>query len=100
MFTLVPPENLRPVIQPDEQVRKATPAVFDLVALSKHIGFASSGHYVAYARSSETGMLNYFDDGDVSEASPEDVAAEQEGAYVLFYIRRDCRPESWGEPGI
>jgi len=92
------PENLSPVASPrDEQVGSAPP-VYDLVAVSKHIGNASFGHYVAYARSSVDGMWRLFDDEDVTEVSAQAVRAEQIGAYVLFYIRRDHRPPRWGQP--
>lgn len=98
VLTLVAPENLFPVRDQESRTRKPMKPVYDLVALSKHIGGASSGHYVAYARSSQTGLWNLFDDGEIFDVLPEDVADEKEGAYVLFYLRRDCRPDSWGEP--
>jgi hypothetical protein len=74
------------------------PAVYDLVSVSKHVGCSSFGHYVAYARSSEDGLWRLFDDEDVTEVAAEEVQAQQKGAYVLFYLRRDLRPACWGEP--
>lgn len=77
----------------------APPAVYDLVALSKHIGSLGGGHYVAYCRSSLDGCWYNFDDGFVRKVSSEEVAADKVGAYVLFYLRRDLRPVStWGPP--
>lgn len=73
-------------------------AVYDLISVSKHMGGLGGGHYVAYARSSENGKWYYFNDQSVSASSPEQVAEDTVGAYVLFYLRRDHRPESWGEP--
>jgi len=73
-------------------------ALYDLVSVSKHVGCQSFGHYVAYARSSEDGLWRLFDDEDVTEVADEEVAAQQKGAYVLFYLRRDMRPACWGDP--
>jgi len=81
-------------IQPDG----AHHQVYDLVSVSKHMGGLGGGHYVAYARSSEDGRWYYYNDSSVSEATPAQVAEDQVGAYVLFYIRRDRRPEAWGPP--
>mmetsp|Transcript_38868 Transcript_38868/g.91496 ORF Transcript_38868/g.91496 Transcript_38868/m.91496 type:complete len:920 (+) Transcript_38868:303-3062(+) len=72
--------------------------VYDLAALSKHMGGLGGGHYVAYARSSETGKWYYFNDSSVTLVDAETVASDQVGAYVLFYLRRDQRPKGWGPP--
>eukprot|EP00747_Dinoflagellata_sp_TGD_P088602 gnl/TRDRNA2_/TRDRNA2_164064_c0_seq4.p1 gnl/TRDRNA2_/TRDRNA2_164064_c0~~gnl/TRDRNA2_/TRDRNA2_164064_c0_seq4.p1 ORF type:complete len:683 (+),score=118.04 gnl/TRDRNA2_/TRDRNA2_164064_c0_seq4:48-2051(+) len=72
--------------------------LYDLIAVSKHIGTAQGGHYVAHARSSEDGQWRYFDDSFVRDASPEEVEGDLVGSYLLFYLRRDCRPASWGPP--
>lgn len=71
------------------------PAIYDLMSVSKHMGGLGGGHYVAYSRSSINGRWYYFNDSSVQESSPEQVADDQVGAYVLFYIRRDTRPASW-----
>lgn len=70
--------------------------LYDLAGLSVHIGSLGGGHYVAYCRSSEDGEWYSFDDGDVRRATAEEVEGDNVGAYVLFYIRRDHRPESFG----
>uniref|UniRef100_A0A7S1FB39 Ubiquitin carboxyl-terminal hydrolase n=1 Tax=Noctiluca scintillans TaxID=2966 RepID=A0A7S1FB39_NOCSC len=72
--------------------------LFDLLSVSKHMGGLGGGHYVAYARSSEDGCWYYYDDTSVSKVRPEDVASQQVGAYVLFYLRRSHRPTTWGAP--
>jgi len=91
------PENLVPL--PDESgVEEAPSPVYDLVAVSKHAGSASMGHYVAYARSHVDGAWRLYDDEDVSDVTAEEVAGQRSGAYVLFYLRRDCRPAAWGSP--
>lgn len=92
----VQPSNLRPL--PCREVVVPNPAIFDLIGMSKHMGVTSFGHYVSYARSSEDGRWRLFDDEDVAEVSAEKVASEHTGAYVLFYLRRDLRPASWGAP--
>merc|ERR1712060_246908 len=51
------------------------------------------------ARSCLNGEWYLFDDSKVKQVSARKVASERVGAYVLFYIRRDHRPESWGPPG-
>jgi hypothetical protein len=73
-------------------------SLYDLAAISKHIGTQGYGHYVAYARSSTDGTWYYFDDSNVRSVTPEEVLADKVGAYVLFYIRRDSRPSGWGLP--
>lgn len=90
----IKPANLEPVPQ-EEASPAAPPPLYDLIAVAKHVGATSFGHYVAYARSCEDGAWRLFDDDEVREVEAEAVAAEKEGAYVLFYLRRDCRPASW-----
>eukprot|EP00928_Gymnodinium_smaydae_P009295 TRINITY_DN13455_c0_g1_i1.p1 TRINITY_DN13455_c0_g1~~TRINITY_DN13455_c0_g1_i1.p1 ORF type:complete len:981 (-),score=219.43 TRINITY_DN13455_c0_g1_i1:51-2882(-) len=75
-----------------------SPRVYDLIAVSIHMGGLGSGHYVAYARSSEDGDWYYFDDSQVTKVDASRVAGETVGSYVLFYLRRDFRPEKWGAP--
>jgi hypothetical protein len=91
----IQPKNLRPVLN---GASKVPPLYFDLVGISMHMGAAYFGHYTSYARSSEDGLWRLFDDEHVAEVSPERVASEVTGAYVLFYLRRDLRPASWGRP--
>jgi len=74
------------------------PTVYDLAALSKHIGSLGGGHYVAYCRSSQDGEWYSFDDNSVRRANAEEVEADKVGAYVLFYVRRDYRPAGYGPP--
>lgn len=76
----------------------SSPQVYDLAAVSIHMGGLGGGHYVAYARSSENGKWYDFNDSRVGEVPASQVLNEQCGAYVLFYIRRDHRPAGWGPP--
>jgi len=94
ILTSITPENLKLTDTVEDSAESALP-IFDLLGVSKHIGDSSFGHYVAYVRSCHDGLWYLFDDEEVAEVLPEDVANEQEGAYVLFYLRRDCRPQSW-----
>eukprot|EP00927_Polykrikos_kofoidii_P038560 TRINITY_DN32970_c0_g1_i1.p1 TRINITY_DN32970_c0_g1~~TRINITY_DN32970_c0_g1_i1.p1 ORF type:complete len:847 (+),score=189.47 TRINITY_DN32970_c0_g1_i1:117-2657(+) len=72
--------------------------VYDLIGLSKHKGDLNGGHYVARCRSSVDGEWYSFDDSDVRRLTPAEVESEKVGAYVLVYLRRDHRPESFGQP--
>lgn len=70
---------------------------YELCAVSKHIGALGGGHYVAYARSSIDGHWYLFNDSSVSKVDAEEVLNDNVGAYVLFYLRQDRAPASWGE---
>lgn len=95
----IKPENLRPVPHEHKsEVQKSADNVFDLIGISKHLGASTYGHYLSYARSDEDGSWRLYDDDDVKKVPDEKVASELKGAYVLFYLRRDMRPLSWGPP--
>jgi len=78
----------------------AEPCVYDLAGMSKHIGSLGGGHYVAYCRSSVDGEWYYYDDASVRHCTADEVENDKIGAYVLFYIRRDHRPSSFGPPSV
>lgn len=64
-------------------------ARYDLAAFSVHIGGLHSGHYKAYARSSETGQWYCFDDERVCAVETDEVKERgRVGGYVFFYVRR------------
>jgi len=88
--------DLRPYAQAASPA--STSMVYDLAGLSKHMGGLGGGHYVAYARSSESGKWYYFNDSSVTQVDAATVADDQVGAYVLLYLRRDQRPQGWGPP--
>jgi len=71
---------------------------YDLVGVSKHLGGMGGGHYIAFCRSSLDGDWYEFDDSWAKKVSAQDVEEDRVGAYVLFYLRRDQRPESFGKP--
>jgi hypothetical protein len=60
--------------------------VYDLFAVSNHIGGLGGGHYTAHVKNRETGKWFLMDDSRVTPADEADVVSEQ--AYVLFYKRR------------
>lgn len=68
-------------------------SVYDLAAVSNHHGNLGGGHYTAYGRSSEDGQWYKFDDESTRVVNKENVITDS--AYILYYIRRDCRPASW-----
>jgi ubiquitin C-terminal hydrolase len=61
--------------------------VYDLVAVSNHIGTIFGGHCTTYARQVIDGKWYHFDDTDVNEIQSTKVISKD--AYLLFYIRRD-----------
>merc|ERR1711862_99795 len=61
--------------------------LYDLVAVSKHIGGLGGGHYAAFARSSIDGEWYCYDDHMVRRVSPDEVRKDIVGAYILAYIR-------------
>jgi ubiquitin C-terminal hydrolase len=61
--------------------------VYDLVAVSNHIGGTVGGHYTTYARQLIGGKWYHFDDTYVNEIQATEVVSK--GAYLLVYIRRD-----------
>lgn len=59
--------------------------IYDLFAVSNHMGSLSGGHYTAIARNFKTQQWFEFDDSTVSGSIPKITAH----AYVLFFKRRD-----------
>jgi hypothetical protein len=76
-----PPETLAQLAQPQPGGSR-----YALVAVVEHRGSLTSGHYVAYVRSSAGPVRwHYFSDTHVSEATEATVLAAQ--AFLLFYAR-------------
>ncbi|GMF36015.1 unnamed protein product [Phytophthora fragariaefolia] len=61
--------------------------IYDLFAVSEHMGGLGGGHYTAIARNPVNKRWFNFNDSHTSETSAEDAVSSR--AYVLFYIRRD-----------
>ncbi|TPP56784.1 UCH-domain-containing protein [Fasciola gigantica] len=59
--------------------------VYDLIAVSNHMGHLGGGHYTAYALNHPTGRWYLFDDTSTREIDESRVVTES--AYVLVYRR-------------
>lgn len=60
--------------------------VYDLFAVSNHMGGIGGGHYTAYARNQATNRWYVFDDSRTQEVNIMNVKSR--AAYVLYYQRR------------
>jgi len=69
------------VVQKDE-----TPPIYDLYAVSNHMGGLHGGHYTAYAKNFLDGKWYCFDDSNAYSVSESQVVSSS--AYVLFYRKR------------
>eukprot|EP00004_Rigifila_ramosa_P018775 TRINITY_DN470_c0_g1_i6.p1 TRINITY_DN470_c0_g1~~TRINITY_DN470_c0_g1_i6.p1 ORF type:complete len:1007 (-),score=229.61 TRINITY_DN470_c0_g1_i6:88-3000(-) len=67
-----------------------TSAIYDLFAVSNHMGGMGGGHYTAYAKNSLNQRWYLFDDSYASEVDVSRIKSSS--AYVLFYQRRDVKP--------
>uniref|UniRef100_A0A7S2FKD8 ubiquitinyl hydrolase 1 n=1 Tax=Octactis speculum TaxID=3111310 RepID=A0A7S2FKD8_9STRA len=61
--------------------------MYDLVAVSNHMGSLGCGHYTASGRSCVDGQWYKFNDSSTSRMSPE--AVNTGDVYFLFYVRKD-----------
>ena len=68
--------------------------VYDLFAVSNHMGGLGGGHYTAYVKNRVAGGWYLHDDSRVSEVSEEEICSTS--AYVLFYRRRGVKDEGEG----
>ncbi|KAH3759413.1 ubiquitin carboxyl-terminal hydrolase 15 [Pelomyxa schiedti] len=60
--------------------------VYDLYAVSNHMGSMSGGHYTAYAKNKDSNKWFNFDDSSVSHTAANNISHSM--AYVLFYKLR------------
>lgn len=63
--------------------------LYDLYGVVHHQGALSGGHYVASLKSELDGQWRLFNDAQIYEIHSRDVV--DGSAYILFYIRRDCK---------
>ena len=63
--------------------------VYDLFAVSNHMGGLGGGHYTAYVKNRVAGGWYLHDDSRVSEVSEDEIVSSS--AYVLFYRRRGVK---------
>ena len=74
----------------DEEAKKD--AIYDLYAVSNHMGGMGGGHYTAYAKNLDNKNWYHLDDSRTSKVSnPETVIGS--AAYVLYYYKRNPRLE-------
>ena len=66
------------------------PVLYDLYAVSNHMGSLNGGHYTAFCKNAPTDQWLYFDDSRVSAVSAEKVKDTvcSASAYLLFYRKR------------
>ena len=72
--------------------------IYDLYAVSNHMGSLYGGHYTAHCRNSLNGQWYEFNDSSVSKSSEKHLVCSS--AYVLFYRRRDLTSEQLVYTGI
>ncbi len=65
--------------------------VYDLYAISNHMGSLYGGHYTAHCKNSIDGKWYNFNDSSVGHANESSLVSSS--AYVLFYRRRDLSIE-------
>ena len=70
--------------------------LYDLCAVSNHMGSLQSG-YALRSRLSYRRRVVGVDDAPTRHVA-DTARIVSEAAYLLFYLRRDYRPASWGEP--
>jgi len=70
-----------------ESEKQHRPPIYDLYAVSEHMGGTMGGHYIAHGLNHTNNTWYCFDDSSVHPASPQDAVTSK--AYVLFYVRRD-----------
>ena len=73
------------------------PALYDLWAVSNHMGGLGGGHYTAYVKNRVTGGWYLHDDSRVTPVSEEDIKTSS--AYVLFYSSRELLEDEHAHAG-
>jgi ubiquitin carboxyl-terminal hydrolase 4/11/15 len=79
--------DLRPFLErAGAPIHEEAPPIYDLYAVSEHIGGLRGGHYTSVARNGLDGKWFSYNDSMVSETNAQSAVTPQ--AYVLFYQRR------------
>ncbi len=68
--------------------------IYDLFAVSNHFGGISGGHYTAFGFNNLLNKWYEFNDSSVRSADKDSIVSE--GAYLLFYRRRDAEKSNMG----
>merc|ERR1712129_373417 len=66
-------------------------AIYDLYAVSNHMGGMGGGHYTAYAKNLDNKQWYSLDDSRTSKVSDPEGRVVDTAAYVLYYHRRNPR---------
>jgi ubiquitin carboxyl-terminal hydrolase 4/11/15 len=76
------------------QLPSSEQTIYDLIAVSNHVGSIYGGHYTAYARQDvNTEKWYKFNDSDVSTVDYSNDLVSRD-AYLLFYIKRNNQKQS------
>ena len=75
-----------------------SPLLYDLYAVSEHMGGMQGGHYTATARNWGDGKWYHFDDGSVSASSGRNAVSHS--GYVLFYARRGAQADNGDDASV
>ncbi|GBG78426.1 hypothetical protein CBR_g26455 [Chara braunii] len=79
--------DLSPYLSPSADMLTDSKPIYDLYAVTNHVGGLSSGHYTAYCRNVDDGKWYAYNDSVVSLTHPASVISP--AAYVLFYQLKD-----------
>eukprot|EP01064_Diplonema_japonicum_P024001 TRINITY_DN34474_c0_g1_i1.p1 TRINITY_DN34474_c0_g1~~TRINITY_DN34474_c0_g1_i1.p1 ORF type:complete len:874 (+),score=187.50 TRINITY_DN34474_c0_g1_i1:148-2622(+) len=85
--------DLSPSLAKESPARSEAP-VYDLYAVSCHMGSATGGHYTAYTKAG--GAWHHYNDRYVSPSSLREACTP--GAYLLFYSRREPQSRNSSPP--
>eukprot|EP01084_Bolivina_argentea_P279289 477460_1 len=77
---------------PSNSLCDSNAPIYDLYAVSCHVGSFEHGHNSAYALNIETKKWYFFNDAAVIPSKESDVISS--AAYILFYTKRDSKNES------
>eukprot|EP00730_Choanoeca_flexa_P003924 TRINITY_DN11539_c0_g1_i1.p1 TRINITY_DN11539_c0_g1~~TRINITY_DN11539_c0_g1_i1.p1 ORF type:complete len:1743 (+),score=489.45 TRINITY_DN11539_c0_g1_i1:122-5230(+) len=73
------------------------PRLYDLYAVTCHMGMLGGGHYVAYIKGSN-GKWYLFNDSSCREVDEEEVVKESRHAYMLFYQAKNLDEDKFLPP--
>jgi len=68
--------------------KQNAPPLYELFAISNHMGNLGGGHYCCQAKNPITEKWHTFDDSQVTETTVEHVKNCQSSAYLLFYKKK------------
>nr|ASL70037.1 ubiquitin specific protease [Dugesia japonica] len=87
---IFPTKNLN-LCQYVPKVENEDDYIYDLVAVSNHVGCLAGGHYFAFAKNYLDNRWYKFDDSNTSCVDENEIVTKS--AYVLVYVARSCNNE-------